>query len=204
MGIFRNRFSRQLRSEMKRAKRELLPIMEESSYLAAKALLGYDLVSIVDGQVRRVRIIKTRSFQGQTNNTRNVESMLQEAGKVFLMKARASTLFLLTCEQEGVPSCVWIEETKDVRTGEVVRSKRLLERLALQDSDRLPIFSDSTGIVFGQSPSKIREISPDAAGASENTTGIFKASFSGQAAKAGAEAVSLDALISACESYISW
>ncbi|MBU0533060.1 hypothetical protein KKB44_06225 [Candidatus Micrarchaeota archaeon] len=144
---------------------------------SARELLGYDIVAATSDGVKRVRISKTRSFNGISGRTTNREGIEQDAGMIYIMKFRSTKFLNITTGRAGNPTCVWIEEAIDVDTGEKLKSNKLLRHLELEGSDRQPIFSDRTAIVAGETPSKIERLNPAKNGASENTTGVFQAHF---------------------------
>jgi len=144
---------------------------------AAKGLLGCDIVAATADGLRSVRITKTRAFEGIGKSTTNREGITQEAGKIYIMKHRVALFLNITTGREGNPSCVWVEEAKDTDTGTPLKNNALLRHLGLLDSDRLPIFTESTAIVPGVQPKEICEINLADAKASKNTTGVFAAVF---------------------------
>ena len=155
-------------------------LKHHSSLDSAQELLGHDIVSNVGGETRRVRITKTRSFDGVGNRSSNMEGMSQEAGHVFIMKHRSGKFLNITTGKQGDPTVVWIEEATNVATGETLKSNKLISHLGLDNADLEPIFTGSRAIVQGEKPSKIDRLSPAAEGASPNTTGIFRAVYLGK------------------------
>lgn len=144
---------------------------------SAKELLGCDIVAVTADGPQRVRITKTRSFDGVGGRSTNRERMEQEAGRVLIMKYRVAKFLNVTTGREGNPTCVWIEEATDMKTGKILKSNQLLKTLGLGDSDGKPIFSKRTAIVPGQKPAAVIGLNPGAERASSNTTGVFQAVF---------------------------
>lgn len=160
---------------------------------SARELLGCEIVAAMPDGVKRVRIIKTRSFSGISKSTTNRDGILMEAGNVYIMKFRVAKFLNITTGRGGKPSCVWIEEATDMDTGKTLKSNQLLKALGLEESDGKPIFTDRTAIVPGAEPLKIERLSPSANRASENTTGIFQAYFSKEDAVLGQLGSAVDA-----------
>lgn len=142
---------------------------------AAKALLGCDIVAATESGIARARITKTRAFQGIGKHTENRPGIMQDAGMVYIMKHRVAKFLNITTGREGNPSCVWVEEAMDLKTGMMVKNNALLRLLQLETSDRMPIFTESTGIVEGVAPAEIKSIDLGEAQASKNTTGVYAA-----------------------------
>lgn len=153
-------------------------LRHRDSLQSAQELLGCEIVAATSEGVARFRITKTRSFNGISHRTTNRGGIVQEAGMVYIMKHRAAKLLNITTGREGVPTCVWIEEAVDLKTGKTFKSNQLLKALGMEDSDGQPVFTERTAIVPGQKPQRVERLSPVAEGASTNTTGIFRAVFS--------------------------
>jgi len=145
---------------------------------SAQELLGCEIVAATGGGMARFRITKTRSFNGISHRTTNRDGIVQEAGMVYIMRHRAAKLLNVTTGREGAPTCVWIEEAVEVKSGKTFKSNQLLKALGMEDSDGQPVFTERTAIVPGQKPQRVERLSPVAEGASTNTTGIFRAVFS--------------------------
>jgi len=152
------------------------------SRVAARGLLGHDIVvATLDGP-KTARIMKTRSFNGVGKNEASRKDFEQPGGNLFLLKLRHVTLLNITTGRQGDASCVWIEEAKDPETGKMLRNGELIEFLGLGDFHGKPVFSKKTAIVPGPEQPAVESL--DLKRASNNTTGIFQAFYPKQSGEA--------------------
>ena len=144
---------------------------------SARELLGWDIVCATEEGLRRVRIMKTRSFSGMGKKTHNKEGIVQPPGHIYIMKSRAGMLLNISTGREGEASCVWVEEAKDLDSGMFLKGRNLVTFLGMENADRQPVFSEKFALVPGENPNKIERLSPAKEKASDNTTGIFEAVY---------------------------